>query len=367
MNRFYLSGKQTLIVALLFVATGICFWQTLAAWQHASPVTRTTLKIQPASLERTDEYEIVPQAIQTIEVGQRVWIGDNPFSERDIRFGDDISNPDQWRRMVLRCPKRNGSTAQVEMLRPVPWLEERGVRTGTRVEINVPECGIEGMANVLAIEPCPEIQQGPGRVVTATFRHQAAATIDVAIEGLDEPIGTTANHPFWSESAKEFVRADRLHPGNFVRTIDGLAQVESITLRGPPEPVYNLEVQFEHVYRVGDSGVLVHNGNPCAQPVPDPRKRSGYDPGDIHDDHPVARSLGGDPDVTRPFPAASNLRKGGLEGELRRYEEYLRKNTRLSDDEIRSVIQSEIDGLARDVIASPFGKVFPGGNPPNGL
>lgn len=31
----------------------------------------------------------------------------------------------------------------------------------------------------------------------------------------------------------------------------------------PLEDVYNLEVQLEHVYRVGLTGVLVHNGGPC--------------------------------------------------------------------------------------------------------
>lgn len=98
--------------------------------------------------------------------------------------------------------------------------------------------------------------------MTATFHHQAATTINVAIAGLEEPIGTTPNHPFWSETAQQFVRADELHPGDKVRTLHGTAEVTSISPRGPPEPVYNLEVQFEHVYRVGDVGVLVHNGNP---------------------------------------------------------------------------------------------------------
>ncbi len=43
----------------------------------------------------------------------------------------------------------------------------------------------------------------------------------------------------------------------------------SVSPRGPPEPVINLEVQLEHVYRVGDAGVLVHNGGIpfCSEPV----------------------------------------------------------------------------------------------------
>lgn len=40
-----------------------------------------------------------------------------------------------------------------------------------------------------------------------------------------------------------------------------------IRQRGPPEPVYNLvynlEVQVDHIYHVGDSGTLVHNAVVC--------------------------------------------------------------------------------------------------------
>ncbi|QDU88600.1 hypothetical protein Pla175_19800 [Pirellulimonas nuda] len=353
-----MHSREITIIAALVIAAAACFWRGLTPDQPtAQPVVATT----PVSLSPP---RVVEQRIETIRVGQRVWVGENPSSELDLRFGDDVVCAD-WRLMKLRAPKRGGGHAEVEMLRPAWWLEEHGVRAGGEVDIEVPECGIEGRAKVLGVGPCPPIPPGPGRVVTATFHHQAAATIDVAVEGLAEPIGATPNHPFWSETEQRFVRADQLRPGEEVRTLHGTTRVASVSTRGPPEPVYNLEVHAEHVYRVGAARLLVHNGNPCAAPLPDPRKRPGYDPGDIHQDHPVARSLGGDPDVTRPFPAASNLRKGGLEGELRRYEEYLRRNTDFDDETIRSVIQSEIDGLARDVIASPFGKVFPGGAPPS--
>ncbi len=42
----------------------------------------------------------------------------------------------------------------------------------------------------------------------------------------------------------------------------GITTITSITNRGPPEPVYNLEVHREHVYQVATSGVLVHNTYP---------------------------------------------------------------------------------------------------------
>ncbi len=105
---------------------------------------------------------------------------------------------------------------------------------------------------------------GPGfQIVTGTFQHEAAKTLDISVEGESKPIGTTPNHPFWSVDRQEFVRADSLTVGERLQNLTGITTVTSITPRGPPEPVYNLEVQVKHTYYVADSGVLVHNGKNC--------------------------------------------------------------------------------------------------------
>jgi hypothetical protein len=51
-----------------------------------------------------------------------------------------------------------------------------------------------------------------------------------------------------------------------VRIWSGVAKVEAIRLRPDPEPVYNLEVEGDHCYRVGESGVLAHNASPGCNP-----------------------------------------------------------------------------------------------------
>jgi len=58
-----------------------------------------------------------------------------------------------------------------------------------------------------------------------------------------------------------FVEAGELAVGDHVQRANGtLAQVTRITpRRGPPVPVFNLEIDAEHVYHVGVGGVLVHN------------------------------------------------------------------------------------------------------------
>jgi hypothetical protein len=212
--------------------------------------------------------ELFTKPIREIELGERVW-AENPTGEEDLSLGVEVE-PATWRRLELRAPKEDGTWAEVVLLRPEWWLEEQAelndkdtLEVGDVVEISVPECGIEGKAEVLALGPCPQIAPGPGRVVTGTFKHSSAHILDVYVEGLDQPIGATANHPFWSEDRQEFVRSDELTTSELLRTVHGTARVVRTVARRIPEPVYNIEVLTTHTYHVGSLGVLVHNPDPC--------------------------------------------------------------------------------------------------------
>ena len=264
------------LVTATLVLTGRAAWHTWGADSHQSEAI-------PGAVEHSagSGVSIFYEPIETIRVGQKVWSDGNPTGDLDERFGDEVDSH-TWRKMVLRAPKRDGSVAEVEMLRPGWWLGERDVFVGGRVDIEVPECGIEGLAQVLAVGPCPDIAPGPGRVVTATFHHQSTHTLDLRLEGVAEPIGCTANHPIWSEAKQEFVRADQLTSGEAVRTLHGITRVVSVTDRGRPEPVYNIEVQVDHTYHVSVAGLLVHNGgptlpilNPCFRPSNEARRNFG--------------------------------------------------------------------------------------------
>jgi len=216
--------------------------------------------VQSVSARAAPELVTIP--IEQIRVGLRV-PGLNPELDSSQRRIEPDPDPATWRRLELRAPKTDGSWADVVLLRSVSWLQEQQAEVGGTVSISVPECGIDGNARVLAIGPCPPIPPGPGRVVTGTFRHASARVLDLHVEGLAESIGATANHPFWSEDRQEFVRADELEIGERVRTLHGTARLVGAVPRAGMEPVYNLEVQTEHVYHVTGAGVLVHNGGIC--------------------------------------------------------------------------------------------------------
>ncbi|MEM7183720.1 MAG: polymorphic toxin-type HINT domain-containing protein, partial [Spirochaetota bacterium] len=70
---------------------------------------------------------------------------------------------------------------------------------------------------------------------------------------------TTWNHPFYIEG-KGFVQVKDLQVGNFSHTVnDKLSEISSISQDDREEVVYNFEVEENHTYYVGNSGILVHN------------------------------------------------------------------------------------------------------------
>ena len=76
-------------------------------------------------------------------------------------------------------------------------------------------------------------------------------------------------HPIWSETRQDFVVAGQLEISEQFRSVTG----QSATLtkihphRGPPEMVFNLEVDGQHVYHVASNGLLVHNEG-CVPTIP---------------------------------------------------------------------------------------------------
>jgi hypothetical protein len=189
-------------------------------------------------------------------------MADNP-ELTGVRVDEADIDPATWRNVSLQMTKEDGGLLDIVLLRPLEWIDAYGAQIDGTIHLDLEEFGAVGPAQVLSIDPCPPIEDGPGRVVTATFAHSSADILDIHVEGLSDPIGTTANHPFWSESRQSFVAAGSLGVGEQLLLADGsCAHVASIVPRTDAQPVYNIEVDGEHAYYVSDAGVLVHNA--CA-------------------------------------------------------------------------------------------------------
>jgi hypothetical protein len=229
------------------------------------------------------ERRLLMRPIESIRLGMRT-LGTNPDRSQ---VAPSLNEPQaaNWRTVELVAEQENGGELRIELLRPLSWLLAQEAAAGEVLWLDIDELDIHGPALVVEIGPSPEIESGPGNVVTGRFIHQAvegSALLDIAFEGAEGVDGVTPNHPFWSVDEREFVRADRLTVGERVDTAHGRAAVAHVAWRraGPDTLLYNLETHGEHVYRVGREGVLVHNaGDTCPT---SPR---------LH--HPIPQFLGG--------------------------------------------------------------------------
>ena len=132
---------------------------------------------------------------------------------------------------------------------------------GLSVEMDLHEMGATGTAVITDIAPCPPIRLGEGQPVTATFSHPPSTKVlDVLLESETTPIGVTDNHLFWSVDRERFFPIGKMEIGERVQSFHGdTKRIEAKLPRPGPQVVYNLEVYGEHVYFVGEQGLLAHN------------------------------------------------------------------------------------------------------------
>lgn len=121
--------------------------------------------------------------------------------------------------------------------------------------------------------PCPRLpERMPGHgLVTGWLRHERGAVWELVVEGEPRPIGVTGEHPLWSPERNGWAWVRELRLGERLLARDGtMARVVSLVARPCPEPVYNIQVEGDHCYRVGEQGLLVHNASaPCTDPFSD--------------------------------------------------------------------------------------------------
>jgi RHS repeat-associated protein len=205
-------------------------------------------------------------AIEDIQPGDRV----TTFTEEEqagVSGNTETEvDPPTWRMLEVefpQLPQPDGKMLVSRTLKPLSWIEEHGVREGLWILMGA-EHGERGKpGRVKNIGPCPEVKSGPGRVVLSTFQVASERVLALRFSGWGQEILTTTVHPFWSESRQAWVAAGRLQLGETVRSRDGHGcRLESIVPVAGQHTVYNLEVEGDHVYRVGTGGLLVHNACP---------------------------------------------------------------------------------------------------------
>jgi hypothetical protein len=178
---------------------------------------------------------------------------------------DPQPEPDQatWAKLSITVERSDGGIVDAELIRPRAWIRSVGIEAGKLLPINIGELQVKGSATVTSIDDCPEIADGEGSVVTARFitrEVHVVASVDIqGPDGSTETITGTPIHPIWSVDRQEWVPLGELAEGETLQGFDGLATVLELRVAAVAKPVYNIEVHGEHVYEIGDFGLIVHN------------------------------------------------------------------------------------------------------------
>jgi hypothetical protein len=189
----------------------------------------------------------------------------------------------------------------VETLQSPAWIRDHDVHVGGCVPIpmDLAEMGLPEalQAKVLAIERCPPIDDGPGRVVLTTINHLNADVMELTVEtanGRRETFQPTGAHKLYRASDNRWVSAWELRQGDqLAGTEEPLTVVDSRHVPGVHR-VYNMTVQGEHVYHVSSLGALVHNVK-CSRLV------TGVDPSEIRFSQSSVANTIGTPNGPRPM------------------------------------------------------------------
>jgi hypothetical protein len=103
-------------------------------------------------------------------------------------------------------------------------------------------------------------------VILTTVNHLHRDVWELALrdrDGAVETVRPTGAHLFYSHSRGQWLAASELQAGERLDGVSGPVAVVSTRRIPGTHRVYNFTVQGEHLYRVAQAGVLVHN-NGCA-------------------------------------------------------------------------------------------------------
>ncbi|MGE5194396.1 MAG: RHS repeat-associated core domain-containing protein, partial [Deltaproteobacteria bacterium] len=242
--------------------------------------------------------------IEDIHVGQRVLTQGATHGTAATAV-----DPSTWRHLQIEATlvwdDGTRDAVNVETLQPPESVEEHHADVGATVplpldllDMGLPE-DLQG--TVLGNLPCPEIERGPGRVVLTTVNHLNRYVLELSLrasDGRQETLRPTGFHKFFSESRGEWISADNLETGEALRGIDGPVTVAGLTRYPGVHRVYNMTVEGEHVYRVSDLGVLVHNT------CPNPNGRNGSPA------HQVDVAANNGPNGLKPGPVGGRVPDG---------------------------------------------------------
>ena len=210
-----------------------------------------------SSFDSIDVAESFTVAIEEVPLGSRIGTNNpEPWTvQRSVATGDEAN----LRVITAEVIRDDGTHVGIELLRSVEYINQLGLIAGGRLYMELEELNVAGWVQLHSIEPCPPLCDGPGNLVTGRFVTVQAANIVRATFSDGTILTGTDIHPVWSLDKQDWVPLGELCFGEQVHSNAGLLSLVDREVITRPQDVYNIEVDGQHVYQVGDSGVLVHN------------------------------------------------------------------------------------------------------------
>ncbi|MCA9078376.1 MAG: putative Ig domain-containing protein [Planctomycetaceae bacterium] len=200
-------------------------------------------------------------AIEAVRLGDRVPDRNPRTEDYDFTFGE--VDQDTWRRVDIHVERADGALVEMQLLRPVAWIQCHNLYVGSRFRIALSDIKTHGLAKVTAIAPCGEVSSGPGSVVIGRYvTRQVNDLVKVTLVN-DATFTGTSSHPVWVQERQDWVRLDDLNVGETLESLSGPLVVRQIQRPKRVSDVYNIEVHGHHVYRISNDGILVHNNVAC--------------------------------------------------------------------------------------------------------
>ena len=225
------------------------------AWKTSACFTGETLVAQPEGYK----------PIEDIEIGEAVFSENVDISKQnETQKQMETGLSSTWKSLHLEMLSEDGSSINVDLLRPSWWLEQNDARLGESMNLSIPEMGLKGSAKVLSINNYKaNFQKTPSgaQIVTGKIVRHNAIVLDLYFsDAITTPLGVTPTHPFWSLDRNGWVEAAKLKIDEQVKTRDNsIVTLTGRRKRPERQTVYNLEVQHDHTYYVSNLEILVHN------------------------------------------------------------------------------------------------------------
>ncbi|MDP1562755.1 MAG: Hint domain-containing protein [Pirellulaceae bacterium] len=197
--------------------------------------------------------------IQDVKLGDRV-LTQNPRRD-DVEYDPHNESLTDWQKISMEVRHRNGAVVDVELLRSLDWVVRNQFQIGTWISFELTDIEVDGRAFIHGIEDVDDLEVGDGELVTGRFVTRQA--YDLRRVTLDDgtQVTVTGSHPFWNPTSHQWQPIEEFVVGDYLASRQGPRKIINVELLPNGATVYNIEVAGEHVYEVGECGVLVHNSN----------------------------------------------------------------------------------------------------------